>query len=198
MTAVTAVTTATEGTTDVFSRCKRNSPTGPLVVTALVLLLAGCASAPAGPAPSARVAPAKASPAELVAQVRAAGEHGHELEVQPLRDPQVEDLRTRAQAQEAAGKPKAAFETLAQALVISPGDPDLLQWQAELALLRRAWKQAESLAAQSFERGPKLGGLCRRNWATIGHARAMRGANEAAAVAHRQGESCTVSPPVRM
>ena len=56
----------------------------------------------------------------------------------------------------------------------------------------------QHLAARSFAVGPKLGGLCRRNWATIGHARAMRGAHEAAGVAHRQGESCTVSPPVRM
>ena len=190
--------TATEGTTDVFSRFNAPASIGPVAAMTLALLLAGCASAPAGPAPSAPVAAAKASPAELVAQVRAAGEHGHELEVQPLRDPQVEDLRAQAKAQEAAGEPKAAFETLARALVISPGDPDLLQWQAELALLRRAWKQAEALAAESFDRGPKLGGLCRRNWATIGHARAMRGAHEAAGVAHRQGESCTVSPPVRM
>ena len=169
-----------------------------LAVISLALMLAACASTPAAPPASERTAATTASPAELVAQVRALGEHGHELEVQPLRDPQVEDLRVQAQAQEAAGKPKAAFDTLAQALAISPGDPDLLQWQAELALLRRAWKQAEILAAQSFELGPKLGGLCRRNWATIGNARAMRGANEAAAVAHRQGESCTVSPPVRM
>lgn len=172
-----------------------------LAVFALALLLAACSSTPAGPAPSARsggAKAAKASPADLVAKVRALGEHGHELEVQPLRDPQVEDLRARAQAEEQAGDTQAAFETLAQALVISPGDPGLLQWQAELALLRRAWQQAEDLAAQSFALGPKLGGLCRRNWATIGHARAMRGANEAADIAHRQGESCTVPPPVRM
>ncbi|WP_374604869.1 tetratricopeptide repeat protein [Arenimonas sp.] len=172
-----------------------------VAVLGLALTLAACASAPAGPSSSAGAAAGKAarvSPAGLVAQVRAAGEQGHELEVQPLRDPQVEDLRAQAQAQEAAGKPRAAFETLDRALAISPDDPDLLQWQAELALLRRAWEQAETLAARSFAVGPKLGGLCRRNWATIGHARTMRGADEAAATAHRQGESCTVAPPVRM
>lgn len=164
---------------------------------ALFLLLAACASTPARQDAPAAVH-AKATPAELVAQVRAAGEHGHELEVQPLRDPQVEDLRLRARELEEAGKPKAAFDTLAQALEISPQDPELLQWQAELALLRRGWEQAESLAAKSYDVGPKLGGLCRRNWATIGHARDMRGADEAAQVAHRQGESCIVAPPVRM
>jgi Flp pilus assembly protein TadD len=166
-------------------------------VIGLALLLGACASAPAGRGASAPAA-ARATPAELVAKVRAAGEYGHELQVQPLRDPQVEDLRVRAAAQEQGGDATAAFDTLAQALLISPGDPDLLQWQAELALLRRGWKQAESLAAQSYELGPKLGGLCRRNWATIGYARMMRGAHEAADVAHRQGESCTVAPPVRM
>ena len=190
--------TATEGTTDVFSRFNAPASIGPVAAMTLALLLAGCASAPAGPAPSARAAVAKASPAELVAQVRAAGEHGHELEVQPLRDPQVEDLRAQAKAQEAAGEPKAAFETLARALVISPGDPDLLQGQAELALLRRAWKQAEALAAESFDRGPKLGGLCRRNWLVIHHARRLAGQASGAAVALRQVDACTVAPPVRM
>lgn len=165
------------------------------------LLLAACASSPAGQATAeaAGTTPAAtATPAELVVSVRAAGENGHELEVQPLRDPQVDDLRLRARDLEEAGKPKAAFEALAQALEISPEDPELLQWQAELSLLRRRWEQAESLAAKSYEVGPKLGGLCRRNWATIGHARDMRGAGEAAEVAHRQGESCMVAPPVRM
>ncbi|KFL36336.1 tetratricopeptide repeat protein [Arenimonas donghaensis] len=174
-----------------------------LGLLAPVLLLAACASSPAGQATptsaSADTTPsARATPAELVAQVRAAGENGLELEVQPLRDPQVDDLRARARELEDAGKPKAAFEALAQALEISPEDPELLQWQAELSLLRRSWEQAELLAAKSYEVGPKLGGLCRRNWATIGHARDMRGADEAAEVAHRQGESCIVAPPVRM
>ena len=85
--------------------------------------------------------------------------------------------------------------------LLVPGEerPDWLEeWQAELALQRRAWKSAEALAIESYERGPKLGGLCRRNWATIGHAREQRGAPKAAAVAFRQGESCTVAPPVRM
>lgn len=180
-----------EGSIDVISRAARFSP------LLLALLLAACASSPAVPvAPVAGVA--RATPDELVARVRAAGEHGHELEVQPLRDPQVEDLRVRARELEDAGDTRAAFDTLAQALEISPEDPEMLQWQAELSLLQRDWMQAETLAARSYEAGPKLGGLCRRNWATIGHARDMRGAEEAAAVAHEQGESCIVAPPVRM
>lgn len=168
----------------------------PLHLLPATLLLAACAASPERAAAPAK--PARVDAGALVAQVRAAGEQGKELEVQPLRDPQVEDLRHQAQALEAARKFKSADAVLAEALAISPGDPELLQWQAELALQRRAWKRAEALAIESFERGPKLGGLCRRNWATIGHARAQRGADEAATVAFRQGESCTVAPPVRM
>ena len=167
-----------------------------LLPLAAVVLLAACATSPE---PAGRPASrARADTDALVAQVRAAGTQGVELEVQPLRDPQVEDLRHQAQALESARKFKSASAVLDQALELVPGDPDLLQWQAELALWRRAWKRAEALAAESYERGPKLGGLCRRNWATIGHARAQRGAANAAEVAFRQGESCTVAPPVRM
>lgn len=162
-------------------------------------LLAACGSTGDTRAPGAtRAAVPDASPAELVAQVRAAGETGHELEVQPLRDPQVEDLRAKAAALEQAGDAAAASAALEQALAITPDDPDLLQWQAELALLQRKWMQAEKQAARSFELGPKLGGLCRRNWFTIGHARAMRGAPQAAEVARKQADSCIVAPPARM
>lgn len=193
MIVATIATTVAEGWIDVMSGFNRWG------LVALVLMLAGCASSPSGQSgPAAAAAVVPATPAELLALVRAAGEHGHELDVQPLRDPQVEDLRLRAQAQEDAGDPDAAFASLAQALEISPDDPGLLQWQAELSLLRRDWMQAESLAARSYELGPKLGGLCRRNWATIGHARAMRGADQAAEVALAQVDSCIVAPPVRM
>lgn len=167
-----------------------------LAAAALALLLSACSTS--APAPERRAAAKKVDPAAVVADVRANGEHGHELEVQPLRDPQVEDLRLQAQTLEAAGKLKPAGAALDQALAITPEDPDLLQWKAELALLRRAWQEAELLANQSFERGPKLGGLCRRNWATIAHAREHRGARDAAAVARKQVASCTVAPPVRM
>ena len=58
--------------------------------------------------PAARRAPAaKPDPQALVAAVRAAGEHGVELEVAPLRDPHVEDLLAMAQSHEAAGRARA-------------------------------------------------------------------------------------------
>lgn len=164
-------------------------------VGVLGVLLAGCGGETVDAPPRKK---AKADVMALVASVREVGVQGVELEVQPLRDPQVEDLRHRAEAQEAAGEYKAAAATLDQALALVPRDPDLLQWQAELALLRRVWSQAEGLANQSYENGPKLGGLCRRNWLTIHHARRLAGNADGAAVARRQVDACTVAPPVRM
>ncbi len=167
-----------------------------LMVGAMALLLAACS----GGSPPAGKGRASARPdvATQVAAVRAAGVNGNELEVQPLRDPQVEDLRVQAEAQEARRELKKANATLDRALVLSPGDPDLLQWKAELALLGRAWVAAEQLANDSFQKGPKLGGLCRRNWTTIAYARQGRGDAAGATVARGQVASCTVAPPVRM
>ena len=83
-------------------------------------------------------------------------------------------------------------------LLISPGDPDLLQWKAELSLYRKDWTAAEQLAMQSYEGGPQLGGLCRRNWATVQYARAGRGDSAGAETARQRIAGCTVAPPVRM
>ena len=167
-----------------------------LIVGAMALALVACSSG-APPAGKGRSS-AKPDVVSQVAAVRAAGVNGTELEVQPLRDPQVEDLRVQAEAQEAKRELKQANATLDRALVLSPGDPDLLQWKAELALLGRAWVAAEQLANDSFQKGPKLGGLCRRNWTTIAYAREGRGDAAGAAVARGQVDSCTVAPPVRM
>ena len=137
-------------------------------------------------------------PAQMLAQVRAAGEMGRDLDVQPLRDPQVEDLRATAAAAEQRGDFAAADAALLSALRISAGDPDLTQWRAELALVRRDWAGAEKLAMESFAQGPKLGGLCRRNWTTLQFARESRGDTANAAIARQRVGQCAVNPPVRM
>lgn len=138
------------------------------------------------------------SPANLLQQVRAAGQRGDELDVQPLRDPRVEDLRAGATAAEARGDYASADKLLAQAAVLTPDDPDLLQWQAELALVARNWNQAEQLATRSFDKGPKLGGLCRRNWTTRKLAAEARGNAAQAMQAQQRVAGCTVAPPIRM
>lgn len=167
-----------------------------LILGATALALVACSTG-APPAAKGR-ASAKSDVASQVAAVRAAGITGNELEVQPLRDPQVEDLRVQAEAQEARREIKQASATLDRALVLSPGDPGLLQWKAELALLGRAWLAAEQLANESFQKGPRLGGLCRRNWTTIAYARQGLGDAAGAALARGTVGSCTVAPPVRM
>jgi Flp pilus assembly protein TadD len=138
------------------------------------------------------------TPAEMLAQVRAAGQTGAELDVQPLRDPQVEDLRASATQSEMRGDYRGAAVTLGRALVIMPNDPDLLQWQAELSLVNKDWQQADQYATRSFEKGPKLGGLCRRSWTTRRFARQAMGDAASAAAAQQRIGQCAVTPPVRM
>ena len=94
-------------------------------VAAGLLLLAACTSAPpvqewSGPAPE-----------QIVAEIRGAGalEKG-ELDVQPLRDPMVEDLRVQATQFESARRYPDAAAALDMALGIAPQDPALLQERA--------------------------------------------------------------------
>lgn len=159
-------------------------------------LLAACGNAP--DTPVGRVRKDGPLPTQMVATVRDAGAAGVELEVQPLRDPQIEDLRAQALALETAGKIRQADATLQQALALTPEDPELVQWRAELALLGKQWLQAEHLASASYERGPKLGGLCRRNWTTVELSRTVRKDAAGAEVARQQRARCTIAPPVRM
>ncbi len=163
---------------------------------ACVLALACAACAPDAPPPVAR--PAMPTPQELLAQVRAAGVDAHSLDVVPLRDPQVEDLRARAAKLEAQGDYAGAAQAIVQAIALSPTDPELTQQAAEYALAQSDWARAELLAQQSYERGPKVGSLCRRNWTTLRLAKLARGDAAGAQNATSQIATCTVAPPVRM
>jgi Flp pilus assembly protein TadD len=161
-------------------------------------LLAGCSGGTSSGISDSAPGTKRVSSATIVQQVRAAGQVGNELDVQPLRDPQVEDLRNTATQAEERGDHAAAQRALSQALQLTPDDPELLQWQAELALATRQWAQAESWATRSYEKGPKLGGLCRRNWMTIHYAAEARGNTAAATQAQQRVAACTVPPPTRM
>lgn len=125
-------------------------------------VLAGCGTAPpvqrwVGPAPEA-----------LVAEIRAVGKVApDELDVQPLRDPMVEDLRQQAVAAERAQRHADAAAALDKALTLSPDDPALLQERAEVAVLQQDLARAATLARRAFDTGAKVGPLCRRHWATI-------------------------------
>ena len=137
------------------------------------------------------------TPDAMVAQVRLSGLQGSDLTVAPLRDPQVEDLRSTATQAEARKDISSAQAAIDLALKISVMDPDLLQWQAELFLLKKNWSYAESFALLSYEKGPKLGALCRRNWKTLSFVRTAKNDVAGAQRAELQIKQCTVVPPPR-
>ena len=168
-----------------------------LFAAVLPLALAACSASTSSGLADARPATRPGTPATMLQRVRSAGQVGDELDVQPLRDPRVEDLRNQASAAESRGDFAEAASLLAQAAKFTPDDPDLLQWQAEMALVGKDWTRAGTLARQSWERGPKLGGLCRRNWTTLQMLAESSGDAAAAAQAQQRVTACTVPPPNR-
>lgn len=168
------------------------------------LLLAGCGTV--APTPEGPPLPTFDAVA-AVAAVRAAGHaDGIELDVRPLRDPQVQDLREQAAALEAQRMYRAAADVLDAALATHPDDPALLQERAELALLLRQLPDAEMHARRALAAGARVGPLCRRHWETIAQVRAAAASAPAgtdvdpaasAADARRGRDACTVTAPNR-
>lgn len=180
------------------ARVARSTGTLHAAFFVLALVLAGCSGSTTSGTGDSAQGTRPGSGNSLLRQVRAAGQLGNELDVQPLRDPQVEDLRAAATLAENKGDFAGAQRAITRALAVTPDDPELLQWQGELALVARNWAQAEQLATRSYERGPKLGGLCRRNWMTIHFAAQARGNAAQASLAQQRVAACTVAPPLRM
>lgn len=165
----------------------------------LVLVLAGCASGPppAPPAPSYNAA-------AIVTGVRAAGVPvATEVEVQPLQDPFVADLREQARRDELAGRIMEAAASLDRALTERPQDPMVLQERAEVALLERHIDAAFDFAQRARVAGPTVGPLCRRTREMLVQIEGLREAAGDAAAAQRvmdfakQRDACTVKPPPR-
>jgi hypothetical protein len=166
-----------------------------IAVAALALVLAGCAALPPVPV----VQPEPTPPArDLIAELYAMVEADDAIVVEPLPDPEIEDLRAAASRSMALRELKQAAAALAQALQIRPGRPDLLQLRAEVALGLNLLDDAEQFAIASFENGPRMGPLCRRNWAAIQLAREVRGNVEEAETARAQAQRCTPEPVLRM
>ncbi len=161
-----------------------------LAATAASLLLSACVSAPPTAPP---VAVDSTTPAQRMTAVeQIAGVDDTELTVQPLRDPQVEDLRESAIAKRRAGDLAGAAEALNEALLQVENDPGILQERAEIALLQADWARAETLSRKALDLGSRTGPLCRRHWATIEQSRLARAEKENAVSAHAQIEGCTV------
>lgn len=138
----------------------------------MAFVLAGCVAPP--PKPSLPPAPT-ADVAAMYAAVQAAGKKDdRELAVQPLRDPQVEDLRELAASALSRGDLAAAADALNQALLIVADDPAILQERAEVALLATDLTRAETLSQRAIDLGSAAGPLCRRHWETLRQVREYR------------------------
>jgi len=138
------------------------------------------------------------TPEQMVAAIRAAAGDGEdELAVQPLRDPQVEDLRQTAQRLEAQQQYADAAKALDQALASVADDPALLQERAEIAVLQKDFPGAGKLAERAYGLGSKVGPLCRRHWATIERVRLVHGDAAGAVNAKTQVAACKVAAPNR-
>jgi len=170
-----------------------------LLAAASVLALSACTQ-PSAPS-QASTKPAPAPDHDAVGAIRAAGMSmgkDSSVQVQPLRDPAIEGYLNQAHAAETAKNFDAAAIATASALKLAPDAPDILQYQAEVEILRGHWKEAEAVAIKSFTLGPKVGSLCARNWQTVVEARLAMNDAPTVAQAKQRLKECRVAPPVRM
>ena len=155
----------------------------------LCLALAACSAPPATPEKAKVVVPER----DLVAEVRASGVEAEDaLDVQPLRDPEVQDLREAAASAVAARNYAAAAEALNHALLIVADDPAVLQERAEVALLQADNERAEALSRPALDLGSRVGPLGLRHWATIAQARPARGPRQGAGGGAQRGRRAAV------
>lgn len=163
-------------------------------LAALVLAILAACSAQESPPPKVKVVKR-----DLLVEIRSqAASLASSVQVEPLADPEVDDLRKRARSEEQQHDYDAAAATIRQALALRPEDPTLIQWAAELALVRGQFDEAERGAQRSYDVGPKLGEICVRNWLTIKEARSARSDAQGATSAASQLPACQVQGPVRM
>lgn len=173
------------------------NPIARLALTAAVLLpLAACVTEPP-PAPA--PAPPRVTPTQALNAVLAVAKaDDREVSIEPVRDPQVEDLREASVAAQRRRDWQGSADALNQALLLSPEDPAVLQERAEVALALGEWERAETLSRKALSLGSKTGPLCRRHWATIEQSQLARNEDQNAASAHAQIASCTVAGFDRM
>ena len=128
-----------------------------------------------------------------VAAIRALGAHFQStVYVHPLRDPAVDGLLDKAHKLEAQRQPALALAEVYKALKIAPRAPDIRQYAAELNIETSDWRRAASLAQQSYDLGPKVGGLCARNLETLARSLTVEGDVAGADAARAKIGACGV------
>lgn len=169
-----------------------------LVIVALLALSACRSTPPVSEVPVPQPEAEGPGLVERIARVRQQAGVEEHLEVTPWRDPQVEDFRTTAREREAVGNFPAAARAIEIALEQVPGDPELLQWLAELLFLQGRLEEAIVQAGRSFEIGPRIGSLCRRNWGLLREAYLELDYPDGVAIAEQRYPQCSSPVPVRM
>ncbi len=120
------------------------------------------------------------------------------IEVRPLQDPAIRELFKQAQAYEAQGRYRWAVKRIRQALRLAPDHPELLQYLAELLLNEGHAELALNYARNSWEKGPRVGPLCSRNWLTMASAYRLEQQENKAREAEQQARRCAVQAGKRL
>ncbi|MFT3789728.1 MAG: tetratricopeptide repeat protein [Rudaea sp.] len=167
----------------------------PILAVAAGALLSAC-SQPSPPAKAA--AKPDRDPAAAVAAIRAAGSQLESaVEVKPLRDPAVDGLIKQARDLEAQAQPAPALDAVRRAEKIAGPAPDILQFEAELLIESREWREAGEVAQRAYDSGPKVGAICARNQQTLVEARSALGDAAGAEQARAQVVACKLAAPAR-
>jgi hypothetical protein len=165
-------------------------------LTACACLLLGACTQPAPPAKAAQKP--DRDPTAAVTAIRAAGAKLESaVEVKPLRDPAVDGLLKQAHDLEAQSQPAQALDAVRKAEKVAGNAPDIIQYEAELLIETRDWKQAAASAQRSYDLGPKVGALCARNLQTLVETRAAQGDSAGSEQARQQLAACNVPAPAR-
>jgi len=174
-----------------------NSRCAIVLFSAAVVLSACTQSGP--PAPAVKPAAPAANVVASLRAIRAAGDGvDSAVTVQPLRDAAIDGFLKKAHDAEGRGDFPAAIASTDNALKLAPEAPDILQYMAELQIGSGQWAKADALAIRSFTLGPKIGGLCARNWQTVIEARTAMSDAPTVTAAQARLKECRVAPRLRM
>ena len=164
-----------------------------ITILALAASIAACSTTEPPPKQT------KVSKRDWIGEIRTqAAKLDSAVEVEPLDDPGVADLKAKARTSEDAKDYDTASKAIQQAIKLRGEDPALWQWSAELSLMRGAYADAEHQASHAYELGPKVGALCARAWLAIAAARTERGDAQNASSAQAEVAKCQVAAPTRM